>query len=47
MENGLEAAQRAWHATPDHIKNEALLMGRAFAQGQSWLAERPTAYPRS
>jgi formylglycine-generating enzyme required for sulfatase activity len=42
---GLEAARRAWQATPDRSKNDALLMGLALAQGRSWLIERPTDLP--
>jgi formylglycine-generating enzyme required for sulfatase activity len=38
--NGLEAAYRAWQATPDISKNGALLMGLALAQAQSWLTKR-------
>src|SRR6516162_10938379 len=37
---GLEAARRAWQATPDSSKSEALLMGVALGQAQSWLAKR-------
>ena len=37
---GLEAARRAWQATPDSSKNDALLMGVALTQAQSWLAKR-------
>ena len=37
---GLEAARRAWQATPDRSKSEALLMGAALTQAQSWLAQR-------
>ena len=37
---GLEAARRAWQATADHQKSEALLMGAALTQAQSWLAKR-------
>jgi formylglycine-generating enzyme required for sulfatase activity len=37
---GLEAARRAWQATPDSSKSEALLMGAALTQAQSWLAQR-------
>ena len=37
---GLEAARRAWQATPDSAKNDALLMGVALAQAQSWLGKR-------
>jgi formylglycine-generating enzyme required for sulfatase activity len=36
----LEAARRAWQATPDSSKSEALLMGAALTQAQSWLARR-------
>ena len=36
--SGLEAARRAWQATPDSSKNDALLMGAALTQAQSWLA---------
>jgi formylglycine-generating enzyme required for sulfatase activity len=35
---GLEAARRAWQATPDNSKRDALLMGVALAQARSWLA---------
>jgi formylglycine-generating enzyme required for sulfatase activity len=38
--SGLEAARRAWQATPDRSKNDALLMGLALAQAQNWLAKR-------
>jgi formylglycine-generating enzyme required for sulfatase activity len=44
---GLEAARRAWQATPDNLKNEALLMGRALAQGQSWAADRAADIPEA
>ena len=44
MEN---AARRAWQATPDNLKNEALLMGRALAQGQSWVADRAADIPEA
>jgi formylglycine-generating enzyme required for sulfatase activity len=37
---GLEAARRAWQGTPDSSKNDALLMGAALTQAQSWLANR-------
>ena len=37
---GLEAARRAWQATPDSSKIDALLMGAALTQAQSWLAKR-------
>jgi formylglycine-generating enzyme required for sulfatase activity len=38
---GLEAARHAWQVTPDGSKSEALLMGAALTQAQSWLAKRP------
>jgi formylglycine-generating enzyme required for sulfatase activity len=37
--SGLEAARRAWQATPD-TQTEALLMGAALTQAQSWSAKR-------
>jgi formylglycine-generating enzyme required for sulfatase activity len=37
---GLEAARRAWQATPDSSKDEALLMGAAQTQAQRWLGKR-------
>jgi formylglycine-generating enzyme required for sulfatase activity len=43
--NGLEAACRAWQTIPDHSKSDALLMGLALAQAQSWLAKRPDDIP--
>ena len=43
---GLEAARRAWQATLDSSKNEdALLMGAALTQAQSWLAKRRDDLP--
>ncbi len=42
---GLEAARRAWQATPDNSKNDALVMGLALAQAQSWLAKRTEDIP--
>jgi formylglycine-generating enzyme required for sulfatase activity len=42
---GLEAARRAWQATPDASKNDALLMGLALANAQSWLAKRAEDIP--
>ena len=42
---GLEAARRAWQATPDSSKNDALLMGAALTQAQSWLAKRRRDLP--
>jgi hypothetical protein len=43
---GLEAARRTWLATPDASKREALLMGAALTQAQSWLAKRADDLPR-
>jgi formylglycine-generating enzyme required for sulfatase activity len=37
---GLDAARRAWRDTPDSSKGEALLMGAALTQAQSWLEKR-------
>jgi formylglycine-generating enzyme required for sulfatase activity len=42
---GLEAARRAWQATSDNLKNDALLMGAALTQAQSWLAKRGDDLP--
>ncbi len=42
---GLEAARRAWEAMPEGSKNDALLMGAALAQAQSWLAKRREDLP--
>jgi hypothetical protein len=42
---GLESARRAWQATPESSKNDALLMGLALAQGQSWLVTRGQDLP--
>jgi hypothetical protein len=44
---GLEAARRAWQAAPDRSKPDALLMGFALAQAQSWLAKRPEVLPEA
>jgi formylglycine-generating enzyme required for sulfatase activity len=38
--SGLERDRRRWQATPDTSKPDALLMGAALAQAQSWLAKR-------
>jgi formylglycine-generating enzyme required for sulfatase activity len=43
--SGLESARRAWQATPDRSKNDALLMGHALAQGQSWHTKRAEDIP--
>jgi len=37
---GLEAARRAWDATPEGAKTDALLMGAALTQAQSWRSKR-------
>jgi formylglycine-generating enzyme required for sulfatase activity len=43
--NALEAARRAWQATPDEAKDEALLMGLSLAQAQGWAAKRANDLP--
>jgi hypothetical protein len=43
--SGLETAWRAWQEAPDGSKTEALLMGFALAQAQSWLAKRQEDIP--
>jgi formylglycine-generating enzyme required for sulfatase activity len=43
--SGLEGACRAWAATPEASKQDALLMGAALAQAQSWLAKRAEDLP--
>jgi hypothetical protein len=42
---GLEAARRTWQATPKRSKKNALLMGAALTQAQSWLAKRSDDIP--
>ena len=42
---GLEAARRAWQATPDGAKNDALLMGASLTLAQSWRAKRAQDLP--
>ena len=42
---GLEAARRAWQGTSDRSKDDALLMGVALAQAQSWLGKRSEDLP--
>ena len=37
---GLEAARRAWQGTPKRSKKDALLMGAAVTQAESWLGRR-------
>jgi formylglycine-generating enzyme required for sulfatase activity len=43
--SGLEAARRAWQATPDSSKQHALLMGAALTQAQKWFAQRAADLP--
>jgi len=43
--SGLEAARRAWAATPAATKADALLMGAALTQAQSWFAKRAEDLP--
>ena len=38
--SGLEAERRAWEATPEASKDDALLMGAALTQAHSWLTKR-------
>jgi hypothetical protein len=42
---GLEATRRAWQKTLDSSKNDALLMGAALTQAQSWFAKRRDDLP--
>jgi formylglycine-generating enzyme required for sulfatase activity len=42
----LEAARRAWQTTPERSKNDALLMGAALTQAQSWFAGRAEDLPK-
>jgi formylglycine-generating enzyme required for sulfatase activity len=44
--SGLEAARHAWQIAPDVSKNDALLMGLALAQAQSWRTRRGDDLPR-
>jgi formylglycine-generating enzyme required for sulfatase activity len=44
---GLEATRRAWENTPDHSKNDALLMGFALDQAVRWSAKRSADIARS
>jgi formylglycine-generating enzyme required for sulfatase activity len=43
--SSLEAARRAWEAAADASKHDALLMGAALTQAQSWLAKRAEDLP--
>jgi formylglycine-generating enzyme required for sulfatase activity len=38
--SGLEGARRAWQAAPERSQNDALLMGHALAQAQTWSTKR-------
>jgi formylglycine-generating enzyme required for sulfatase activity len=42
---GLEAVRRAWQKTPEDMKTDALLMGAALTQAQSWLTKRAQDLP--
>jgi len=42
---GLEAARRAWKATPDSTQSDALLMGANLTKAQSWRAKRGEDLP--
>jgi formylglycine-generating enzyme required for sulfatase activity len=42
---GLEAARRSWQAASDSSKSDALLMGAALTQAQSWRAKRAADFP--
>jgi formylglycine-generating enzyme required for sulfatase activity len=44
--SGLETARRAWQATHDKSKHDALLMGAALTQAQSWFAKRAEDLPK-
>jgi len=44
---GLEAARRVWQSAPEELKTDALLLGLALAQAQSWLAKRPDDIPEA
>jgi len=43
----LEAAWRAWQESPYRSKTDALLMGLALAQAQSWLVARASDIPQA
>jgi sulfatase-modifying factor enzyme 1/conflict system STAND superfamily ATPase len=45
--SGLEAARRAWQAAPERSKRDALLMGFALTQAQSWIAKRADDIPQA
>jgi len=44
--SGLETARRTWQAAPDKSKHDALLMGAALTQAQSWFAQRAEDLPK-
>jgi formylglycine-generating enzyme required for sulfatase activity len=44
--SGLEAACRAWQATPVGFKREALLMGAGLMQAESWFRKRAEDLPQ-
>jgi hypothetical protein len=44
---GLEAARRAWQATPDSSKSDALLRGAPLAQAQDWLGKHSDDIPKA
>jgi formylglycine-generating enzyme required for sulfatase activity len=44
--SGIEAARRAWRATPAGAQHDALLMGAALTQAQNWLARRAEDLPK-
>jgi len=43
--SGLEAARRAWQATPGRLKRDALLTGFALDQARRWLVRRHDDLP--
>src|SRR5262249_16123898 len=45
--SGLAVARRTWQTAPDAKKRDALLMGLALTQAQSWLAKRAADLPES
>jgi formylglycine-generating enzyme required for sulfatase activity len=44
--SSLEAARRAWQATPPAEKHDALLMGSALSTAQNWFTKRKQDLPR-
>lgn len=45
--SGLEVDYRRWQQTPPGSKDDALLMGVALAQAQSWRAKRREDLPQA